>query len=178
MIVLGVDPGTALTGYGVVQHERNTQSLLECGVIRTVPASPLHVRLREIYDGVVELIERHKPATLAVEDVFFSRNVRTTVVLGHARGVVLLAGARAGIAVVEYPPAEIKKAVVGTGAATKSQVQFMLTQHLRLKSPPEPTDAADGVAVALTYALTAHMEKVARSVKPDLQQQPILRLAR
>lgn len=178
MIVLGVDPGTAVTGYGVVRHDRNTSSLVECGVIRTVPASPLHVRLREIHEGVVELIDRHKPDTLAVEDVFFSRNVRTTVVLGHARGVVLLAGARAGITVVEYPPAEIKKAVVGTGAATKSQVQFMLTRHLRLKSPPEPTDAADGVAVALTYALTAHVETLARTVKRDPQQQPILRLAR
>jgi crossover junction endodeoxyribonuclease RuvC len=178
MIVLGVDPGTAITGYGVVQHDRNTASLLECGVIRTVPASPLHERLRAIHEGIAELIVRHKPDTLAVEDVFFSRNVRTTVVLGHARGVVLLAGARAGIMVVEYPPAEIKKAVVGTGAATKSQVQFMLTQHLRLKSAPEPTDAADGVAVALTYALSAHVESLKRSAKPALQQQPILRLAR
>lgn len=178
MIVLGVDPGTAITGYGVVRHERNTQSLLECGVIRTVPASPLHERLRDIHEGVAALIERHKPDTLAVEDVFFSRNVRTTVVLGHARGVVLLAGARAGIMVVEYPPAEIKKAVVGTGAATKSQVQFMLMRHLRLKSPPEPTDAADGVAVALTYALRAHIESLARSVTAAPQQQPILRLAR
>ncbi len=157
MKVLGLDPGTAATGYGVVRRVEGPRQavLIECGVIRTRPRDPLPERLREIYEGVVELIDRHRPDVLAVEDVFYARNVRTTVVLGHARGVILLAGARAGIQVHEFSPAVIKKAVVGTGAATKEQVQFMLTRLLRLRSVPHPTDAADGVAAALTHCLTA-----------------------
>jgi crossover junction endodeoxyribonuclease RuvC len=153
--VLGIDPGTAATGYGVVRKVDGPRRavLIECGVIRTRPRDPLATRLLAIYDGVVELIERHRPDVLAVEDVFYARNVRTTVVLGHARGVILLAGARAGVAIHEFPPATIKKAVVGTGGATKEQVQFMLTRLLRLKTAPQPTDAADGVAAALTYCL-------------------------
>src|SRR5687768_17713676 len=152
MLVLGIDPGTALTGYGVVRGEPfGALALVECGVIRTSARDPLPVRLREIYEDVRALIERLHPDALAVEDVFYSRNVRTTVVLGHARGVVLLAGAQARLDVHEYPPAEIKKAVAGTGAATKEQVQFMLTRLLRLKSVPTPSDAADGVAAALSY---------------------------
>ena len=162
MIVLGIDPGTATTGYGVVSGlPSGLISLVECGVIRTRPRDPLAMRLREIYEGVMELIARHQPQAISVEDVFYSRNVRTTVVLGHARGVVLLAGAQARLDVHEYPPAEIKKAVAGTGAATKEQVQFMLTRLLRLKSVPTPSDAADGVAAALTYMMSAHLPSIA-----------------
>jgi crossover junction endodeoxyribonuclease RuvC len=156
VIVLGIDPGSAVTGYGVVRRKGPSMAqtaLVECGIIRTRPNYGLPARLLAIYDGVRELIDRHQPVALAVEDVFYARNVRTTLVLGHARGVVLLAGAQAGLPVHEYPPREIKKAVTGTGAATKEQVQFMLTKLLRLKSPPQPDDAADGVAAALTYCL-------------------------
>lgn len=186
MIVLGIDPGTAVTGYGVVgvgsggggggvrglagasgsvgggrAAPRLTGSpagafhLIECGVIRTSPHAPLSARLKDIFDGVSELIARHRPDALAVEDVFYARNVRTTLVLGHARGVVLLAGERAGIAVREFSPAVVKKTVVGRGGATKEQVQFMVARLLRLKSPPRPADAADGVACALTCVMTA-----------------------
>lgn len=154
MIVLGIDPGTATTGYGVVKGDGPTLvSLVECGVIRTRPRDPLSARLREIHDGVAELLARHKPDALSVEDVFYAKNVRTTVVLGHARGVVLLAGEQAGVDIHELPPAEIKKAVVGTGAATKEQVQFMIARLLRLKSAPQPSDAADGVAAALAVVM-------------------------
>ena len=154
MLVLGIDPGTATTGYGVVRAERDgLMSLVECGVIRTKAREALPLRLREIHEGVAELIARHKPDVLSVEDIFYAKNVRTTVVLGHARGVILLAGAMAGLAVHEYPPSEIKKAVAGTGMATKEQVQFMLTRLLRLKAVPQPSDAADGVAAALTFAM-------------------------
>src|SRR5262245_58468140 len=131
--------------------------LVECGVIRTKPRDPLAARLREIHQGVSELIARHKPDHLAVEDVFYSRNVRTTLALGHARGVVLLAGENAGLSIHEFPPAEVKKAIAGTGSATKEQVQFMLTRLLRLRAAPEPADASDGVAAAVTYMLTAHV---------------------
>lgn len=152
MLILGIDPGTAVTGYGVVRVGRSPE-LVECGVIRTKADRPLPERLREIAEGVRELLVRHRPAAMAVEDVFYARNVRTTLVLGHARGVILLAGAEAGIEIHEYPPSEIKKAVVGNGAATKDQVQFMLTKLLRLKSAPHPADASDGVAAALTCAM-------------------------
>lgn len=156
MLVLGIDPGTAVTGYGVVRSDgAGIATLIECGVIRTRPRDPLPARLKEIHDGVTELILRHAPDHLAVEDVFYAHNVRTTIVLGHARGVILLAGQQASVPIVEYPPAVIKKTVVGTGAATKTQVQFMLTRLLRLKSVPQPSDAADGVAAALTCVMSA-----------------------
>jgi crossover junction endodeoxyribonuclease RuvC len=163
VIVLGIDPGTANTGYGVVQGDGPTNgavSLVECGVIRTRPRDPLAIRLRDIYEGVVELIGRHKPHALCVEDVFYAKNVRTTVVLGHARGVILLAGSRANLDIREIPPAEIKKAVVGTGAATKEQVQFMLTRLLRLKTAPQPSDAADGVAAAIAGLVATRLPLV------------------
>lgn len=150
MIVLGVDPGTAITGYGVVTGDGRMSTLLECGVIRTDARAPLPERLTAIFEGVSALIERHRPDRLAVEDAFYRKNVQTTLVLGHARGVILLAGARAGLPIDEYAPAMIKKTVVGAGAATKDQVQFMTTRLLRLKTPPSPADAADGVAAALT----------------------------
>jgi crossover junction endodeoxyribonuclease RuvC len=163
VIVLGIDPGTGQTGYGVVAGDGALRvSLVECGVIRTRARDPLGARLREIHDGVTELIARHRPNILAVEDVFYAKNVRTTVVLGHARGVILLAGEEAGVEIAELPPAEVKKAVVGTGAATKEQVQFMLTRLLRLRSVPAPSDAADGVAAALAClmgARTPHLDR-------------------
>lgn len=161
-VVLGIDPGTAVTGYGVVRRaERGTPQLVECGVIRTRADQPLPRRLHDIHEGVRELIARHQPATLAVESVFYARNVRTTVVLGHARGVILLAGEQAGLRIAEYPPAEIKKAIAGRGAATKEQVQFMVAQLLRLKSPPQPADAADGVAAALCALLAPSLPSLA-----------------
>lgn len=163
MIVLGIDPGTAITGYGVVKADAiGSMTLVECGVIRTRPRDPLAARLQEIHAGVVELIRTHHPDAVSVEDVFYAHNVRTTVVLGHARGVILLAAQQAGVQIFEYPPAEIKKAVVGTGSATKTQVQFMLTRLLRLKSVPQPSDAADGVAAALTYAMLARAPRLPR----------------
>jgi len=159
--VLGIDPGTAVTGYGVIRKEgRNPLTLIECGVIRTRPRDDLARRLAEIHDGVTELIRRHQPGVLSIEDIFYARNVRTTVVLGHARGVILLAGIQAGLEIHEFPPAEIKKAVAGTGAATKLQIQFMVTRLLRLKSAPQPSDAADGVAAALAYALMPELPKL------------------
>lgn len=162
MLVLGIDPGTAVTGYGVVRGERpGLPTLVECGVIRTRAREPLPVRLAEIHDGVRELIARHRPDALSIEDVFYSRNVRTTVVLGHARGVIMLAAQQAGLEIHEFPPAAIKKAVVGTGAASKEQVQFMLARLLRLKSVPSPSDAADGVAAALTFLLGPRLPAVA-----------------
>jgi crossover junction endodeoxyribonuclease RuvC len=170
MVVLGIDPGTATTGYGVLRQDRaRLVQLVECGVVRTRARDPLPARLREIFEGVEELIARHRPDALAVESIFYAKNVRTTVTLGHARGVILLAGELAGVRVYEFPPAEIKKAVVGTGAATKEQVQFMLTRLLRLKAVPQPSDAADGVAAALTYCMAPRLEEAARAATRELR---------
>ena len=155
-MVLGVDPGTAVTGFGVVASApARTGRLIECGVLRTRPRDDLALRLRTIHEGLTELLARHRPDVVAVEGVFYGPNVRTTIVLGHARGVVLLAAAQAGVPVLEYSPAMIKKAVVGRGAALKPQVGFMVARLLLLKEPPRPADAADGVAVALTHLLVS-----------------------
>jgi crossover junction endodeoxyribonuclease RuvC len=154
--VLGIDPGTAVLGFGVVEtgagpHPR----LLECGTLTTPPRDPLPTRLRVIHEGTTALLARHLPDAVAVESAFYGKNVRTTVVLSHARGVILLAVEQAGLPLAEYAPAVIKKTVVGRGAALKSQVGFMVAQLLRLKSAPEPADAADGVAVALAHLIVA-----------------------
>jgi len=157
VIVLGIDPGTATTGYGVVRRDGTTPALVECGVIRTAASGALAARLTTIFEGVQALLAQHRPDAVAVEEAFLNKNVRTTLVLGHARGVILLAAQQAGVAIYEYSPATIKKAVVGTGAATKEQVQFMTAKILRLKTVPSPSDAADGVAAALTCLLGARM---------------------
>lgn len=167
MIVLGIDPGAGTTGYGVVARGGGgAVSLLECGVVRTDATQPLARRLRDIHDGLAGVMGRHAVDVVAVEGVFYGRNVRTTVVLGHARGAILLAVALRDLRVFEYSPAEIKSAVCGTGRATKEQVQYMVQQMLRLKHPPQPADAADGVAVALCHctagATLAHMGGVLR----------------
>ncbi|MGQ0646830.1 MAG: crossover junction endodeoxyribonuclease RuvC [Gemmatimonadaceae bacterium] len=170
MLALGVDPGTAITGYGVVRlGERQSMHLVECGVIRTRPRDPMAARLNEIFDRISEIIARLRPDAIAIEDVFYARNVRTTVALGHARGVILLAGERAGLPLHEFAPAEVKKAVVGSGTATKHQVQFMVARLLRLKTCPSPPDAADGVAAALTLLMRSHL--------PGVTTRPLSRLA-
>jgi len=151
-VVLGVDPGAATTGYGVVARESDgAVSLLECGVVRTDPGLDLARRLREIYDGILQVLDRHPAAAVAVEGLFHARNARSALVLGHARGAVLLAAALRGLPVAEYPPARVKSAIVGTGRATKEQVQYMVQRLLRLREPPRPADAADAVAVALCH---------------------------
>lgn len=159
-LVLGVDPGVKVTGFGVVARGRDRRlRLLECGAIRTAPGKPLAERLLEIFDGLIGVIERQRPDVMCVEGVFYGRNVRTTVVLGHARGAALLAAARKGLPVVEYPPAEIKNAVVGSGSADKEQVAFMIQKHLALARPPTPADACDGVAAALCYLFREGLEE-------------------
>ena len=156
MRVLGIDPGTAVLGYGVVESGSSRHpTLIECGILTTRSRDPLAARLRILYEGVSALLARHAPGAMAVESAFYARNVHTTVVLSHARGVILLAGELAGGAVAEYSPALIKKTIVGRGAALKPQVGYMVAQLLRLKSPPAPADAADGVAVALTHIMVA-----------------------
>jgi crossover junction endodeoxyribonuclease RuvC len=156
--VLGVDPGTAVTGYGVIEPgDDHPANLIECGVLRTNTTDTTSGRLSELYSGVRDLITYHQPTALAVENVFYGKNVKTTIALGQVRGVVLLAAAQAGIEVAEFPPASVKKCVVGHGGAMKEQVGFMVQQMLHLKEPPRPDDAADACAIALTYLLSSRV---------------------
>jgi crossover junction endodeoxyribonuclease RuvC len=159
--VLGIDPGTAVLGFGVVetgagQHPR----LLECGTLTTPPRDPLPSRLRLIHEATTALLTRHQPDAIAVESAFYGKNVRTTVVLSHARGVILLAAEQQGVTIAEYSPAQIKKTIVGRGAALKPQVAYMVAQLLRLRAAPQPADAADGVAVALAHLIIASRRAV------------------
>lgn len=151
MIVIGIDPGTRATGYGVVAKGDGAVSLVECGVIRTDAGDRLEHRLRTIFEGLQEVFDRHPADVVAVERVFHGRNARTSLVLGHARGAVLLAAVLRDMPVEEFSATQIKSAITGTGRATKEQIQFMVQRLLRLKTAPSPSDAADGVAVALCY---------------------------
>ena len=163
-MLLGIDPGTAATGFGVVEVDsRRRAKLIECGVIRTSPGAGLPGRLLEIHEEVAALIARFAPALLSLESAFYGKNVRSALTLGQARGAIIVAAARCGVEVAEYAPRAIKRAVVGTGSATKDQVAYMVRRHLRLRTDPAPSDAADGVAAALCHAFTGPLPKPAPS---------------
>ena len=155
MLVLGIDPGTAITGYGLVFEERGELSPLAYGVIRTPAKQKLPLRLVHIYAELQKLIAEHSPDAVAVEEVFFSNNARTAFAVGQARGVCLLAAAEAGLPVYECTPLEVKQAVVGYGRAAKYQVQQMVRLLLNLDSIPRPDDAADALAVAIWHCHSA-----------------------
>lgn len=153
--MLGIDPGTAITGYGAVAHDqRGSPVLLACGVIRTPSDMPMPLRLREIFTDMQALIDEFRPNEVAVEKLFFGRNVTTAITVGQARGAVLLAAALRDLPVVEYTPAEVKQAISGYGNAEKRQMQEMVMRLLDLPTIPEPDDAADGVAIALCHLQT------------------------
>lgn len=152
MIVLGVDPGTAATGYGIVERTGSRLRAIDYGCLETTPAQELAVRLMEIHRAVSELIEQHRPESIGVERLFFNRNVQTAFAVGQARGVVLLAAAQAGLPVFEYGPHEVKMAVTGYGRAGKDQVQRMVQMVLGMEVLPRPDDAADALAVAICLA--------------------------
>ena len=151
MITIGIDPGTARLGYGIIAGTEQPRAL-DFGVIETAAHSAMPGRLLSLYEAVSGLIERHKPDALAVEQLFFARNVTTAMTVGQARGVVLLAGAQAGVSVAEYTPSEVKQAVAGYGKASKWQMQEMVRILLELEHVPHPDDAADALAVALCHA--------------------------
>ena len=157
MRVLGIDPGTAITGYGVVGEVQGELQPLAFGVIKTPADQPLPRRLQLIYRAISDLAEEWKPTAAAVEELFFSRNVRTAMSVGHARGVTLLALANAGLDVAEYTPLAIKQAVTGYGNADKAQMQEMVRLLLRLDKVPRPDDAADALAVAICHLHSARL---------------------
>lgn len=151
--IIGIDPGTAILGYGVVEGD-NDPRIVGFGVIETAAEMDMPNRLVILHDAVTELLDAHQPDELAVEQLFFARNVTTAIAVGQARGVVLLAAAQKGIPVAEYSPSEIKNAIVGYGKADKRQMQEMVRILLGLPDVPQPDDAADALAVALCHAQT------------------------
>jgi crossover junction endodeoxyribonuclease RuvC len=154
-LALGIDPGTATTGYGLVRLTRDGDLLaVQYGVISTPKDATPPARLEMLYNGLQDLLKQHKPDTAAVEKLFFSRNVTTALAVGQARGVVMLSLQQAGIGVFEYTPNEVKQAVAGYGSAEKRQVQEMVRALLQLDSLPRPDDAADALAIAITHLNT------------------------
>jgi crossover junction endodeoxyribonuclease RuvC len=149
--VLGVDPGTATTGYAVVIEEAGRLQAVTLGVVTTPAKMPLPLRLQQIYRDLRQVIEMYGPDAAAVEELFFSRNARTAMTVGHARGVTLLALIDAGLPIAEYTPMQVKQAVTGYGSADKHQVQEMVRVLLSLPEIPRPDDAADAAAVAICY---------------------------
>lgn len=149
--ILGVDPGSRLTGYGVIESSQGRLQFVACGVVKTTPSFPFANRLNEIFEGINEVIQLHNPDVASVEDVFLASNPRSALKLGHARGAAVVAAMQNGLAVYDYSPRSVKQAVVGYGQAEKEQVQHMVKILLGLSGSPSQ-DAADALAVAICHA--------------------------
>ena len=152
MVILGIDPGFAIVGFGVLEAERGTTRLIRCGTITTPAGQPLPARLLQISNDMSELLTVFQPDAMAVEELYFNNNVTTGIGVSHGRGVILLAIAKAGIPLFEYTPMQVKQAVVGYGKAEKRQVMDMTRRLLKMERIPRPDDAADAVAIALCHA--------------------------
>jgi len=154
MIILGIDPGFAIVGFGILNKEKNKTEVVDYGVITTTKADTLPVRLEKIYKGMCALIDKYKPEHVAIEELFFNTNITTGIAVAEARGVIMLACINKGCKLFEYTPLQIKQALTGNGRADKHQVQYMVRAILNLKSVPKPDDAADGLAAALCHSQT------------------------
>ena len=155
MRILGIDPGIATIGFGVLESEKNRNKLLNCGVITTPAHTSLSSRLEQIYDDVLQLLELFKPDAVSIEELFFNTNITTGISVAHGRGVILLACRKYGVRVYEYTPLQVKQAVAGYGRAEKRQVMEMVKRICQLPAPPKPDDAADAVALAICHARSA-----------------------
>ncbi|MGE5614626.1 MAG: crossover junction endodeoxyribonuclease RuvC [Bacillota bacterium] len=151
MVIMGVDPGFATTGYGIVKYEGNKFSLLDYGVVTTEAGAPFAQRLLRLDERISAIIGMYKPDAVAVEELFFSKNIKTAITAAHGRGIVLAAAAKSGLEVFEYTPLQVKQAVVGYGRAEKLQVQQMVKVILNLPGIPKPDDAADALAIAICH---------------------------
>lgn len=158
MRIIGIDPGTGILGFGVIDVLRGTYVLVDAGVITTPAHTPLDERLEEIFDGLTDIIAETKPDVMSIEKLFFARNVTTAMSVSHARGVAMLAGRKARLAIAEYTPLQIKQTITGYGKADKKQIQEMVRMQLGLQSVPKPDDAADALAAAITHALMSRTE--------------------
>ena len=154
MIILGIDPGLAIVGFGVIEKGKFKTDVIDYGVINTPKEDTLPQRLEKIYDGMCALIDKYKPDQVALEELFFNTNITTGIAVAEARGVILLACIHKKLKLYEYTPLHIKQALTGNGRADKQQVQFMVKAILKLTAIPRPDDAADGLAVALTHSQT------------------------
>jgi crossover junction endodeoxyribonuclease RuvC len=155
MRIIGIDPGTGILGFGVIDAERGKTTMVDAGVVRTKVHQPLDERLVEIYDALKEIIADTKPQAMAIERLFFAQNVTTAMSVAHARGVAMLAGKQAGLEIHEYTPLQIKQTMTGYGRATKKQIQEMVRIQLNLTEVPKPDDCADALAAAIMHACTA-----------------------
>lgn len=160
MIILGIDPGTATTGFGLIEKEGDKTKYIKCGCVTTCAGLPMSERINRIYDDVAALIKEHRPAAVAVEELFFFKNVKTAITVAQARGAILLAIQKAGLPLGEYTPLQIKQALTGYGRADKMQMQQMVKQLLRLNKIPKPDDAADALAVAICHANSEKLNKM------------------
>ncbi|MBR5027574.1 crossover junction endodeoxyribonuclease RuvC [Candidatus Saccharibacteria bacterium] len=151
MKILGIDPGIGICGFGLVENDQ----ALDFGVVTTVIGAPLPARLKELFEGLTEIVETSKPDVISVEKLFFSKNITTGISVAEARGIVLLVAEQHNVPVFEYTPNEIKKTLTGYGSAKKGQVQDMVKLHLNLDARPKPDDAADALAAAITHGLMA-----------------------
>ena len=156
MRIIGIDPGTGIVGFGVIEIKNRKTSLVTAGVITTPAHTPLDVRLEEIFDGLTEIIAETNPDMMSIEKLFFARNVTTAMSVSHARGVAMLAGRKARLPIHEYTPMQIKQTVTGYGKADKKQVQEMVRMQLNLKEIPKPDDAADALATAITHFMMSN----------------------
>lgn len=158
MRVLGIDPGTGILGFGVIDVDaKGGMRLVDAGVIRTPAHTPHDERLEEIFDGLQEIIAANKPDRFSIEKLFFSRNITTAMSVAEARGVAILTARKAGLPIAEYTPMQIKQTLTGYGKADKKQVQEMVRMQLKLKEVPKPDDCADALAAAITFALMSRL---------------------
>ncbi len=151
MIIMGIDPGFAITGYGIVKYEGNKFSVIDYGAIETKASTAFPQRLLFLNNKLEELIKKYRPSAISVEELFFNKNIKTAIAAAHGRGVAMLEGAKSGAEVYEYTPLQVKQAVVGYGKAEKYQIQQMIKIFLNLDEVPRPDDAADALAVALCH---------------------------
>jgi crossover junction endodeoxyribonuclease RuvC len=165
MVVLGIDPGTASTGYGVVEQRNGRLAARDGGVIQTTGRVPLERRLVAIHARIAQLLDQHRPDAVAVEELYFGQNARTAFAVGQARGAVVLAAGQRGIACCSYTPQQVKSAVCGSGGAAKPQVQRMVGMMLALAEPPSPDHAADALAVAICHVHHAPMRAAAEAAR-------------
>jgi crossover junction endodeoxyribonuclease RuvC len=160
MVIMGIDPGFAITGYGIVKYEGNKFSPVQYGTVLTNAGEPLAQRLLRLDEEICAIIELFKPDAVAVEELFFNKNLKTAITAAHGRGIALAAAARCGIEVFEYTPLQVKQAVVGYGRADKAQVQQMVKAILNLAEIPKPDDAADALAVAICHGHSYRLTKL------------------
>lgn len=157
MRIIGIDPGTGILGFGVIDVINGKMSMVDAGVVTTPAHTPLDIRLEDIFDSLTQIIAETKPDVMSIEKLFFSQNVTTGISVSHARGVAMLAGRKGGMPIAEYTPLQIKQAVTGYGKADKCQVQEMVRMQLGLSVAPKPDDCADALAAAITHSLMSRV---------------------